>query len=234
MTIKRNGDRVILKNGKVSCSCCEGTLGLACFYNAVSIYNGYLTINDLPDSYEHIGFFDGETQITIFERSDDSLYLYYNSTSFGDFQPGEVRVSLVFFPEEDRPKWSYDLFIFGEWVFSFSQIFCLVNFSFGTDRFANSYNINWNADGKSGIATVTRPPLSRCWKSSNGPDQVSIYYKDGNFINDPSPQNYGWFWSFGDCDLGSISPSRGRKTPTQNSPVGSYINTRGQITATVS
>ena len=235
---------MITKDGKVSCECCEGTLGGACFYNAVSIYNGRLQISDLPDSYESIGFFDGETQITIFERSNDSLYLYYNSTNYANFEPGEVRVSLVFISEENRPVWYYEVFAFGEWFFAFTQISCLFNFGFGTDRFANSYNINWNADGKSGSATVTRStPLlfasARCWKSSDGPNQVSLYYKDGNFIDDPDPQNYGWFWSFGSCRQGSItdsaiSPPKGRKTPNQSTPIGSYINSRGQITATVS
>ncbi len=240
MTIKTQNGKVITKDGKVSCECCEGTLGIACFYNAVSIYNGRLQISDLPDSYENIGFFNNETQITIFERSNDSLYLYYNSTNYANFEPGEVRVSLVFISEENRPVWYYEVFAFDEWFLAFTQIFCLFNFDFGKDRFANSYNINWNADGKSGITTVTRPaPIlfapNRCWKSSDGPNQVSLYFKDGNFIDDPDPQNYGWFWSFGDCGpAGSISPPKGRKTSTQNSPVGFYINSRGQITATVS
>lgn len=45
MTIKRNGDRVILKNEKVSCSCCGG----CCMYSPRFWFQGMLTDQDYPD-----------------------------------------------------------------------------------------------------------------------------------------------------------------------------------------
>ena len=44
-TIKRNGDKVVIKDGKVSCGCCE--IG-CCMYPAAEI-GGLITENDLPN-----------------------------------------------------------------------------------------------------------------------------------------------------------------------------------------
>jgi hypothetical protein len=53
MTIKRNGEKVILKGGKVSCSCCEGP-GECCMYPAQALADGLYSASDLPDALSHI------------------------------------------------------------------------------------------------------------------------------------------------------------------------------------
>jgi hypothetical protein len=50
MTIKRNGENVILKGGKVSCSCCEEPSGECCMYPAQALADGLYSSSDLPDA----------------------------------------------------------------------------------------------------------------------------------------------------------------------------------------
>lgn len=53
-TIKRNDDRVILKDGRVACSCCG-----CCFYAAFAYEQGLYTFEDLPDE---VIMFHNDTQ----------------------------------------------------------------------------------------------------------------------------------------------------------------------------
>jgi hypothetical protein len=48
MTIKRNGEKVILKGGKVSCSCCDEEE--CCMYPAQALADGFYSASDLPDA----------------------------------------------------------------------------------------------------------------------------------------------------------------------------------------
>ena len=47
-TIKRNGAKVVLKDGKVACGCCEEPSG-CCMYPAQALFDGLYTADDLPD-----------------------------------------------------------------------------------------------------------------------------------------------------------------------------------------
>lgn len=60
MTIKRNGDRVILKGGKVSCSCCEEP-GECCMYPAQALADGLYAADDLPDAVDFTYSASGNT-----------------------------------------------------------------------------------------------------------------------------------------------------------------------------
>ena len=46
-TIKRNGDKVVLKDGKVACGCCELD---CCMYSAQALADGLYGVDDLPDA----------------------------------------------------------------------------------------------------------------------------------------------------------------------------------------
>jgi hypothetical protein len=48
MTVKRNGEKVILKGGKVSCSCCDEEE--CCMYPAQALADGFYSASDLPDA----------------------------------------------------------------------------------------------------------------------------------------------------------------------------------------
>lgn len=87
MTVKRNGDKVILKNGKVSCSCCEA----CCMYPAQALVDGLYTADDLPDEIFVISSL-GNIVLPV-DRSgpigDRGIKYYY-----GDIGGEEVSVSL--------------------------------------------------------------------------------------------------------------------------------------------
>ena len=51
-TIKRNGAKVVLKDGKVACSCCEEPSG-CCMYPATGLENELYTYEDLPDNLDY-------------------------------------------------------------------------------------------------------------------------------------------------------------------------------------
>jgi len=50
-TVKMNGGKVIMKNGKVSCSCCTG----CCMFAAQDLVNGLFTAADLPAAVTLLG-----------------------------------------------------------------------------------------------------------------------------------------------------------------------------------
>jgi len=89
MTIKRNGDRVILKDGKVSCSCCD--LGVCAYYPAIGIEYGLYNVNDLPNEIECKVFFPDFFLMT---RTEDEFY--------GSFEGIDYRLILF---DNGGPVW---------------------------------------------------------------------------------------------------------------------------------
>ena len=196
-TIKRNGDRVILKGGRVSCSCCG-----CCMYYAQALADGLYTADDLPDEIE---LRQGTFPTEIFTRSGNG----YTGTLVGAPWTIELRD---------------DIFDAGFYWASFDSdgkgantAGCLVGaypkddastLTFGwdgwhtADRFADTYTISGPVAG-----TVTR--VGACeWI---GDDLVLRY--NGGFITSPPFRPTGSFkWIV----------NGNAKSGFQNTPVGSY------------
>jgi hypothetical protein len=70
MTIKRNGEKVILKGGKVSCSCCEEPEE-CCMYPAQALVDGGYTVDDLPDE---VLYNDDDRPPTLIQKVPDGSF----------------------------------------------------------------------------------------------------------------------------------------------------------------
>jgi hypothetical protein len=81
MIVKRNGGKVILKGGKVSCSCCEAEE--CCMYPADKFGVTY-TEDDLPQTLIDFGAFNNED-------NDTDIYLYTKLSEPVDFPDGLVQ-----------------------------------------------------------------------------------------------------------------------------------------------
>ena len=193
-TIKRNQSKLILKSGKVSCSCCDTE---CCMYPAQALADGLYSADDLPDTI----VIKLENQLqpgpeycpeeVLLKSNDDYLYGYGNPL---DTTPGNsaARIGLTFVENG------------GYWVFTYNQVqyiepqgnraylgsyesFCLLS-SEGDgpnlieDQFADTYTVTINPpDDNAGTYTVTRRSIcvwSTQVQDSGEPAGLKLSYID--------------------------------------------------------
>ena len=199
---------VLLKDGKVSCSCCE----VCCPYPAQALVDGLYTYEDLPDAIDIEGleftkldppqFLGGVTIYYIYPNNEDFNLEGGYSLSINDFTSGSF------------------------WASDFGQDFCLLNDATYKDQFADSYN--WLSDDPfSGdpynpvSTTVTRVSLCR-WEGPRLPfggffcRPALILYKGLNDV----PNEYAFVWRM--QWEGDIAETAGDKIGFNNTPVGEY------------
>jgi hypothetical protein len=161
MTIKYNTDsagniKIITKDGKVSCTCCEA--GECCMYPAQALADGLYTVDDLPDSITAI-------VEEIEANMDRSGSVFYSTEQFGTIPAGNSRIILYSDPIESQ--WRSEYFDGSGWFpFDFfGSSNCLIG-DYGQggtveDQFADTYAISGPISG-----TVTRESIC-VWRGSN-------------------------------------------------------------------
>jgi hypothetical protein len=230
-TIKYNEDengnkRIILKNGKVSCTCCEEPE--CCMYPAQAFADGLYRVEDLPD--ELIMYAYNSVQLfgpTIVSRNQNGTYGESNqgagpfiqqgggewTTTYVQLDPSDA--CLIKSRIQDDPPIPTPPNSGRVWVF---------------DRFADTYTLSWSAFGLGSIsATVERESL--CVWSGTDPCGVPIYLFYGD--NEAIPQGgdaLGWNVRInvyvGSCsspDGGESIQKRNDPSARQNTPIGVYL-----------
>jgi len=207
-TIKRKSNgKIITKDGKVSCTCCEA--GECCPYPANAFENGDFTIDDLPD--------------TLFDELD---VLSYNKLESPFDASSEVGVPyLIYYGglgngigiRTGSGAWSIQIDAsFG------SENQCLLRklpeeepFDWVIDQFADTYTVSYEGDS----ATVTRQSLCIWTGETIDEEGTTVRWRlEYVSINDPDAQaNYKWIAS-----IQGLTTIAGIKIPPQNSPVGTY------------
>jgi hypothetical protein len=192
MTIKRNGEKVILKDGKVSCSCCEEPGG-CCMYPAAALVDGLYTVDDLPD--EVLFFFGGGgyQKLNPPQQRDvdgQAITVYYGSTFEG--------LGII----EGSGAWSSIV----DEAFTFEGP-CLFSEEGGNykDDFADTYT----ATDPQGNPPITLTRKSLCLWEGPEPDLYALRYFD-----DTATTGFQCKWAFIDSlkDEGQF----------QNTPTGDY------------
>jgi hypothetical protein len=165
-TIKYNEDengnkRIILKNGKVSCTCCE-----CCMYPAQALFDELYTENDLPNSIDIINL-DLVNELEV-NRSGDQY--------FGTTQGYTYRIRI---DPEFSGDWAVDVSFNGGPYGRVTEFGCLVNYPYPRpdpessglkDQFADTYIISGPISG-----TVTRESI--CVWSGDGLSLSNFGYR---------------------------------------------------------
>lgn len=164
-TTQSGGLAVVLKDGRVSCSCCDE----CCPYPALAFEDGFFGINDLPDTLIAYGQ-DGAYQITFTKAGEgDAVYV-------GDAQDTRIAITYI----GGTPLWEAQSFDqgLGEWV-GFQDTSpnpCLYfdpdteNAAYIGDNFQDTYSVSGPIS-----ETVTRENL--CLWSSGGISLTNYRYK---------------------------------------------------------
>jgi len=131
---------VVIKDGKVACSCCEGPS--CCPYPAQALVDGLYTYEDLPDAIDIEGleftkldppqFLGGVTIYYIYPNNEDFNLEGGYSLNINDFTSGSF------------------------WASDFGQDFCLLNDATYKDQFADTYTVSGEPLGS---VTLTRVSL---------------------------------------------------------------------------
>jgi hypothetical protein len=200
MTIKTQGGKVLTKDGKVSCECCEEPE--CCPYPAVAFAQGLYTADDLPDEVTIAG---------VLAYKQEGGFPRYVSDD-GDF--------FISDPSEDNPPEDalWGVTIFGQSQFDLS---CLISSYEGSaplgveDTFADTYTVTiFSPIDNAGTYTVTRRSLC-VWSSeveeSGEPSGVILFYADG-----PILPGIGFTWELNFSSIFQL------KDGNANTPVGNY------------
>jgi hypothetical protein len=187
--------KVVLKDGKVACTCCEELEN--CLYNAQALVDGIYSANDLPDTFTVFGGFE-QPEILAFVK-DGAGYI-----------SGEVRIEAIFVPrfqgtpgryvwkfvDGARINWKPDCLISGD----------PSEGNYSLDDFANTYTISGPISG-----IVTRDGL--------GDNNTDISVWRGNTLT----LRYNGKKDFV-TPVGSFKwqVNGNNKIGFQNTPVGSY------------
>ena len=194
MTIKTQGGKVITKDGKVSCECCE--VEECCMYPAQALGDGDYSYDDLPDVVEVLI----DNVFTPFSRS--GIY-FYSDSAIGLIPGGDYRVRLLdngvpWIPgtEDFQYNWRLEVWDGISWGTrdNIDDWQCLIqglpeDFARTHDQFADTYTVSGPIFG-----TVTRESVC-VWRGSN----LRL-------------TNFGFQWKV----------NGNNKTGLQNTPVGSY------------
>jgi hypothetical protein len=211
MTIKTQNGKVITKDGKVSCECCEVE---CCMYPAAALVASLYSYEDLPDAIDVGGIeytkFDPPESVGGFTR----YYINANDEYLGILE-GEGEDSL--------------------WTYEGGGGPCLINAFNGEggereDQFADTYTVNWQR-------TITVNRIGLCvWEGGDPCDQTKKWILQYNPVTCIWVLS-GWYYQDNDClkaNTGNIFKKINGQF--QNTPSGSYIEDNGftTIIATVS
>jgi hypothetical protein len=238
MTIKRNGEKVILKGGKVSCSCCEEPEE-CCMYPAQALVDGGYTVDDLPDE---VLYNDDDRPPTLIQKVPDGSFpggVVYRWPEDGSDDAGLIFIRIN--ADVETSIWE-----FGDDAGEGGSL-CLIqgdgNLTPGDDlvedQFADTYTVTYGSIQFVNSGSLQRTSLcvwdtGPCeWLGSftQGWSAEMIYgdqtesaeeyrYKFRIILNEPDPE--------GSCNGAGVFV----KTGDQNSPAGTYSD--GLATITVS
>jgi hypothetical protein len=220
MTIKTQNGKVVTKDGKVSCECCDEP-GECCMYPAQALGDGDYSYDDLPDVIEVLI----DNVFTPFSRS--GIY-FYSDSAIGLIPAGDYRVRLLdngvpWIPgtEDFQYNWRLEVWNGISWGTrdDIDDWQCLIqglpeDFERTHDQFADTYTVD---DGQTDPYTITRVSLCE-WRgpTSEDPNTIGILRYFGT---DPLSIFYTkWVYSLADG---------GPKSGFQNTPVGEYPNEGG-------
>jgi len=231
-TIKLNPNgKIITKNGKVSCTCCEA--GECCMYPAQALFDGLYTYEDLPDTVVQVSS-DVPPVVTVFTK------LSSPQTGTGAGAPGvpttyflgidsnNETVGIGIYSNDDEgpnsgPTWkgsevANESSQYGACLFAPIFNDPLDYFSL-EDQFADTYTVSGPPGGD---VAVTRISLCEWEGLDSCGNKVTLTYNSGQFNTD-ALWVIGWldyFGPVGDCI--QLDASSGEKSGFQNTPVGSY------------
>ena len=194
MTVKTQSGKVITKDGKVSCECCEEG-DYCCLYHVNALDTGLISVADLPDEIAVNGF-----------------TLFKGVWAFGEYKDAAISGAFFGRPEEDfedtviyyGPDSNTEGWRGGPGIDSPPGMCLITEDSDTEDLFANTYTVSGTISG-----TVTR--VSLCvWEG----DQLKLIY-DGRTVDfgEPGAPFFGSYkWKL----------NGNNKSGFQNTPVGSY------------
>ncbi len=220
-TIKTQGGLVLVKNGRVSCSCC----GTDCCMYPAQYYQELFALEDLPEEVVAIGQ-DGEYEITFSKTGDASSP--YTATVDGT----EYRIIKITQGESEDPNipppaaWSIEgynsLDDTWETIQDTSPNNCLIfepfaeNLAHVRDSFLDAYEVETYDAEDNLVFTDTYVRDSLCVWFGSQPESSLV------FVDTPSESfPYGWSAEVAEFD--------GHKEGAQNTPVGEYPVTSGQF-----
>jgi hypothetical protein len=235
MKIKTQGGKVITKDGKVSCTCCE-ELG-CCMYPADRLWpgssdpNNFFTLEDLPDTLE----LQTEGGIFIYEKDIQNIEgltwkLYQSQEDAEDriiWNPDEIPYGTLGCIDGEGPRYAAVPNVGGVGC-------CLVDEnSVFQDQFADTYTVTWSGafDGSNFNVVVTR--VSLCVWEGVDPCGKPIYLFYGDNLNIGGGGDFAWglylnnYASFPCFDdfTGYIIGKDSVPPSYQNTPIGYYIET---------
>lgn len=222
-TIKRNGNLIVLKGGKVSCTCCgEG----CCMYPTYAQFPDDWTINDLPNTIVSptgsLSKLEAEIEFALPDGSGNFTIYYGTYTS-----PLESEGVGLF-----NNQWAYKVgagvsSIKGDCLFS-DICFSEQDPNWFCDNFADTYSITWNALGDpENPITILVTRISLCVWEGIDPCGNPIYL----YYGDSLERVGGPFWNVqlnsyvGDClpDFLAYELAKDAIPPSyQNTPIGYY------------
>jgi len=216
---------VVLKDGKVACTCCAQPPTGCCPYPAQALVDGLYSVADLPDEIllnnANLDLFD-----KVFAKTGGSIS-FYEATQNGELM--SVRIN-TYIDMQGIERIVWILLAYGEEFGLSSNPFCLISgedeANPSKDTFASSYTVTGPPGGP---VIVTRQSLC-VW---TGPDtcgnEVRLEFFSYAEENDYPYWFIGWleyFGPVGDCNV--LDSSSGVKDPYAqggdgiDTPVGSY------------
>jgi hypothetical protein len=225
-TIKYNEDengnkRIILKNGKVSCTCCEGG---CCMYPARAFVENLYTVDDLPDEIlVNNGMFGLADKV--FTKTGGNV-IFYEATHGALFF--SVQILTFFTPGgEERIIWSLTEGVNETGLSSLPD--CLIvadnEADPSKDTFADTYTIQFYGSPPDGpfIGTTTATRVSLCrWEftaigGTCGAGQTGALIYENNFL----PEARFWRIVIGSCEGDEESINN-------TTPLGTYLSADGE------
>jgi hypothetical protein len=236
-TVKLQNGKVILKNGKVSCICCEEEE--CCMYPADRLFPfstdpDFFTFDDLPDELEYNGSIWPKT-IELFSGGGTSACwkLYQSPDDEEDmilWNVDENEYGTLGCADGDGPNYTRQQ--------SLGIVCCLIDLDF-QDQFADTYTINVEIFG-SGPQTIQVERESLCVWSGFDNCNRRVFLEITLFDEDiPEETFYSWaFTYFGiECPPLGGNARTAYKSAFQNTPVGDYYvgpNAAGEFVGSVS
>lgn len=223
-TVKLQNGKVVLKNGKVSCSCCEGPQE-CCMYPAQGLADGLYSASDLPDQIVFYWRKPGGPLIgTVIDKSGSQYETNVGTTNLrlriesNPINPSvffwQRQVSGPLFPSADSAS--------SPCLIIYDVNSALRNFAI-EDLFADSYVANVGDDGS---AIVFRTGIG-IWEGLLGcgkPVQL-VYFgclQSGSPPGINTAPRWQLTWNFCNPPPGGTPGTTIPKSGSQNSPVGSY------------
>jgi len=219
-TDQEGNKRVILKSGRVSCTCCQPPEA-CCMYPAFGLSNGLYTASDLPDTLVSSGCLGvaGAIGPLTFTKSGASYFaqdLFYWKYELAFDETGGG--FWLFYRRENEDEEWFPIQVEGSGnclIFEFDQ--CVTE-----DQFADTYTITTTF----GFPPITVERVSLCrWEAEYinegfDPPRLQIAYLEIQF-GDVS-DFFGWYVSYGG-EAGYAEPAT-TELGRLNTPIGGYGN----------